>query len=114
MSRRRPHPSASDDSLFGLILDHPDALVVVDREGVLVYMNPEAERLFGRDPGQLLGYPLGLPVTSEQGAQLNILTPEGEQRLADMRSRPTTWEGRPAHLASLRDVTSSALASKPA
>lgn len=40
----------------------PDAIVLVDRGGCMVLVNAEAERLFGYEPGELVGRPLEILV----------------------------------------------------
>ncbi|MES1242029.1 MAG: PAS domain S-box protein, partial [Acidobacteriota bacterium] len=78
-----------------------DAIVVVDPEGTVRFVNSAAERLFGCRRTELLGSPFGFPVVSGETTELDL--PGG--RMAEMRVVDLLWDGRSAYLASLRDVT---------
>jgi PAS domain S-box-containing protein len=56
-----------------LLAAAPDAVVVADSEGRMVFVNDQTERLFGYEPGALLGQPVELLVPersrSQHGAQ---------------------------------------------
>ena len=60
---------APDDALFRSLFDAaPDAMIVVDRQGVIVLTNAHAERLFGYEKGALAGLRVEalLPATLRQ------------------------------------------------
>lgn len=95
----------SEESLRALIEKNADGMVVIDVDGLLRFVNPAAERLFGRRDRQLLGQPFGFPVVNGQTTQVELMQPAGGVVLAEMLVVETTWEGKPAHLASLRNVT---------
>lgn len=78
-----------------------DAIVVVDPEGTVRFVNSAAEALFGRRREALLGCPFGFPVVSGETTELDV--PGG--RVAEMRVVDLLWGGRSACLASLRDIT---------
>jgi PAS domain S-box-containing protein len=78
-----------------------DAIVVVDAQGTVRFINSAAERLFGRPRAVVLGSPFGFPVVAGETTELDF--PDG--RVAEMRVVDLAWAGTPAHLASLRDVT---------
>ena len=79
-------------------------MLVIDREGVVVFANPAAERLLGRATQALEGTRLGFPLVPGESSEIDVVagpTP----RTAEMRVVAIDWEGQPAALASLRDVT---------
>ena len=78
-----------------------DAIVVVDSEGTVRFANSAAEALFGRGRKELLDTPFGFPVMSGETTELDL----SGGRVAEMRAVDLLWDGRSAHLASLRDVT---------
>jgi signal transduction histidine kinase len=91
-------------SLRTVIRENVDGMLVIDREGVVVFANPAAERLLGRAAQALEGTRLGLPLVPGESSEVDIVagpTP----RTAEMRAVAIDWEGQPAALASLRDVT---------
>ena len=94
----------AEQSLRTVIRENVDGMLVIDREGVVVFANPAAERLLGRPAQALKGTPLGFPHVPGQSSEIDVVagpTP----RTAEMRVVAIGWEGQPAALASLRDVT---------
>ena len=78
-----------------------DAIVVVDADGSVKFTNPAAERLFGRTQRELLGEHFGLPLVTGKTTEVDL---QGG-RVAEMRVVDLKWNGEPAWLASLRDIT---------
>jgi signal transduction histidine kinase len=94
----------AEQSLRTVIRENVDGMLVIDRAGVVVFANPAAERLLGRAAQTLEGTRLGLPLVPGESSEVDIVagpTP----RTAEMRAVAIDWEGQPAALASLRDVT---------
>ncbi len=102
---------ASEEAFRRLIECNADGVLVMRPTGEIVYGNPAAERLLGRPLQQLLGQPFGLPVGPGETTEIDILHqpteghPFGPLRIAEMRSQSIEWQGQPAILASLRDIT---------
>lgn len=88
-----------------LIERNADGVVVVDRGGVVRFANPAATRLLGRPIEQILGAPFGFPLVNEDATEVDVVRRMGSSLVAEMRAVSTTWEGEPAMLASLRDVS---------
>jgi signal transduction histidine kinase len=78
-----------------------DAIVVVDSEGTVRFVNSAAEALFGRDREELLDTPFGFPAVSGETTELDL----SGGRVAEMRVVDLQWDGGNACLASLRDIT---------
>ena len=95
---------ASEARFREVIERNADAIVVVDAEGTVVYANPMAERLFGRDGAELVGTSLGFPIVAGETTELDVLSQRGP-RVAEMRVVESRWDGRDACIASLRDIT---------
>lgn len=81
-----------------------DAIIVVDHEGVVRFANPEALRLFGTSREVLLGSAFGFPVVAGETTELDI-PHNGSARVVEMRVVESQWQGEPACIATLRDVT---------
>src|SRR5437867_64597 len=81
-----------------------DAIVVVDREGVIRFANAMAARLFGAERDDLLNTPFGFPLVAGETTEIDLRSEE-EPRCAEMRVVKSEWEGATAYIASLRDVT---------
>ncbi|MFW5729623.1 MAG: PAS domain S-box protein [bacterium] len=87
------------------VLHHlADGILLVDTDGVVVYANPAAERLFGYETGKMEGCMLGYPVIAGV-AEVEIPQDDATVLVAEFRSVEITWRERPAYLASFRDIT---------
>lgn len=95
----------SETNLRKIILTSPDGIVIVDRDGVVQFINPAAESLFGRKAEELLGELFGLPFIKGDVIEVDIVHPGEESGIAEMRVVETEWNGQSACLALLRDVT---------
>lgn len=85
-----------------LIESNADAMVVMDESGRLRFFNPAAPALLGEiQVGQSLGFPVTSGVT-----EVEIVGGGSGNTIAEMRVVEIQWEGEPAFLATLRDVTS--------
>jgi PAS domain S-box-containing protein len=58
MTHFDPDPAGGDSLFRGLLESAPDAMVIVDRTGVIVLINSQTERLFGYLREELLGQPV--------------------------------------------------------
>jgi len=88
-------------SMLRLIDTNPDGIVVVDRDGVVMFANANAGKLLGLGPNDLVGESFGFPVIAQTAADIMTLT----NRFAEMRSVDIDWNGCPALMITLRDVT---------
>src|SRR5438105_1312179 len=94
-----------DADLSAIIAASADGIVVVDDRGVIRFANPAAESLFERQAKDLLGRRLGLPVATGEPAEIDLVHQGGETVVVEMLSTDASWQGQPARLAILRDVT---------
>ena len=83
----------------------PDGIVIVSLDGTIRFTNPAAERLFGRSADNLAGSPFGFPLIGAESPEIDIVRPRGESLSVELRAADIDWEGVPARLVSLRDVT---------
>jgi DNA-binding response OmpR family regulator len=88
-----------------LLEKNADAIVVVDRDGIMRFVNPAAVALFGRKAEDLLGELFDFPVVAGETTEVSVVRSGGETVVAEMRVVETNWEGESVYLASLRDIT---------
>jgi len=88
----------SEARLRRLLQAIPDAILVIDPNGCVRYVNPAAEDLLGRGAQELLGASLGIPSVSVGGAEVDVSGAGGTWRLARQRTIPFEWENEPAFL----------------
>jgi PAS domain S-box-containing protein len=120
-------PAARPPSDFSLLESVPDAMLIVRRDGLIVFANRTAEQLFGWDPGQLVGQPIELLLPARYrilhqlhrqayhgaprarpmslGLDLSGLRKDGQEFAAEVSLSPLTVGGEVHAIAAVRDVT---------
>jgi two-component system, sensor histidine kinase len=93
-----------EKNFFTLVETSLTGMVLVDREGLVLYANPAAEKLFGRDRKELAGSQFGFPLVTEETAEL-LIPRQGGLATAEMQVAEVQWDGRAAYLVSLHDIT---------
>lgn len=88
-----------------IIESSTDAMLIVDFEGKIQFVNPAAANMFGCATEELLLQTFGYPVSSESLIEIDILRSNREVGTAEMRVVKLDWHGSPAFLCSLRDIT---------
>jgi len=82
-----------------------DGIVVATLEGVIRFANPAAEQLFGRSSQELVGSQIGFPAVAGERAEIEVVQAGGTPISAELRVVDIDWEGEPARLVMLRDIT---------
>ena len=95
----------SQENFRGMILKNPDGIIIFDTEQMIRFVNPAAEEIFGRKAEVFIGTSLGYPLVEGGRTELDIIRPEGNPAVVEMRVTGTRWEGKKAYLASLRDIS---------
>lgn len=96
---------ASEGRFRDLLDNQPDGVLLVDEGGVVRFANPAAERLLERSAEELQGSPFGHPLVAGEGTELRLPVEGGGERRVALRVADTTWDGKAAWLATLRDET---------
>jgi len=96
---------ASKASFHNIVEKSADGIVVVDKDGIVQFVNHAAETLFGRKAKELLGELFGFPVMGDEVIELDVVRHGKEQGIAEMRVVETEWNDQNAYLALLRDIT---------
>jgi signal transduction histidine kinase len=103
---RRKAERRGEKARLQAIIEHvADGIVIVDADGVIRFLNPAAEALFGREPEDLLGQPFGFPLVTDETIEIELNHSTPGQTVAELRTTPMEWEGSRALLVSLRDIT---------
>jgi light-regulated signal transduction histidine kinase (bacteriophytochrome) len=90
--------------LLAIINQSADGILIVDGEGRVAFANPAASMLFNRTVAELEEHSIGLPL-GDGTSEIQVWRPDGSRRTAEMRAVAVEWDGKPATLASLRDIT---------
>src|SRR3954468_12487596 len=99
-------PRQAEQKRLRAIVDRiGDGIVVASLDGLIRFANPAAEALFGRRSRDLCGSPLGFPAVAGERAEIEIIRPGESAVSTELRVVETDWEGEPARLVTLRDIT---------
>jgi len=99
---------ASRASFHNVVDKSADGAIVVDRKGLVRFVNPAGKRLVIESKAKKLlsvGKLFGRPIVAGDVMEVEIIRGDGEIGIAEMRVVETEWEGESAYLASLRDIT---------
>src|SRR5690242_8741928 len=105
LKKRSRELQASEISLRSLITKNADGIIIVDRDGIVRFINPAAKSLFDRGAEELLGQLFGFPIVAGETTEIDIIRRSGEPVTAEMRVVEIEWEGKISYLATLRDIT---------
>jgi len=102
----------SEARLTSLVENLLDALIVTDQKGTILFVNPAACKLFGRENAHLVGSELGFPITMNKTFEIDVIKPDSDIHHVEAKITDTDWNNQPAHLISLRDITERVIALK--
>ncbi len=88
-----------------MIQNSVDGVVIVDDAGVVRFVNPAAEAIFGKHADTLVGVSFGYPHLIEGPLEQSIARQDGDPVIVDMRGTRIEWGDEPANLLLLRDIT---------
>lgn len=95
---------ATEANHRALLRDSADALVVIEPHGAVRFANPAAERLFRGPVTRIQQWLLELGPRAGETREVSLAHPE-QTVIAQMRAAPTIWDGLPALLVALVDIT---------
>jgi len=78
--------------------------LIVDRKGIIRYLNSNTEILFQKSKEDLIDEVFEYPIL-EQNAELEIVTINGDRSLVEMRFMELEWDEQTAYFVSLHDIT---------
>ena len=99
-------------NLCKILEKNADAIIVVSKDKQTLFVNPASESLFGCKKKELLNKPFGFPLKGGKTSEINITHQDRGKTIAEMHVVNIDWEGEPAYLASLRDITERKTAEK--
>ncbi len=95
----------SEAQLRSIIESNADGMLVLDSEGMVLFLNPAIEEIMGQKAAELQGELFGYPLVAGGKVEIEIQDKAGDVRFVEMQVRGIQWEGKDAYLASFRDFT---------
>lgn len=83
----------------------PEGFLVVRPDGRVLFVNPGAELLLGRQPADLQARPFDLESDPEKPLETELLRPDGKKVPVEVREVGLHWGGESCRLLMLRDLT---------
>ena len=88
-----------------ILESNTDALVVINQDKKILYINPAAIKLFGENHEELILDIVDFDEIEKCVKEVPINYTDGSQVIADVCISETDWEGKEAYLLSIRDIT---------
>ena len=85
-------------------------IIIMDSGSVIIYLNPAAAAMLGSTVAALTGKPYEVPPLSDEKRELSLSSPAGRMVEVEIWAMETEWEGKPARLISLHEITKRKLA----
>jgi len=93
---------------FTNIVERSDTgILIVDRKGIIKFMNPASENLFKRKSKDLLGSEFGFAIGGNKKIEIDIWRGDKTFGVGEMSSTKTEWDKKEALLLFIRDITES-------
>ncbi|HUT66195.1 MAG TPA: PAS domain S-box protein [Spirochaetota bacterium] len=101
----RQETRQAKDNFHNIVEKYTDGLIVLDYEWRVHFANPVAVHFFTHDKNVLAGGRFDHTMKNKKSAEVVITRLNGKPGTGEMRKTNTEWEGKPAYLISIRDVT---------
>lgn len=88
-----------------IVINNRSGIVILDKDGAVLFANPAAQTLLGRTIWELQGTQIGVPLVAGRNTEIDIIRSGKGIGIAEMTVSETEWEGQPALLAMLHDIT---------
>ncbi len=94
----------SEENLQNIIGHINDAILILDSQGKIIFINPQVEELLGRSPQELLNHHFGYPVV-QNITEITILNPQRGLLTVEMSVTEIWWQDSLKMLVTLHDVS---------
>jgi PAS domain S-box-containing protein len=95
----------SRTNFYNIVERTADGIVIVNKQGITLFVNKTLESILHRRADELLGEMFGLPIIDGETTEIDIVLKSGEHGVGELSVVETEWKGEPAYLISLRDIT---------
>lgn len=92
-------------SFEAVLQSNEDAILITDKEGLVLFVNSAAEELFNMDKKSFVGHHFGSPVTCGQAMEITTIRKGGGVRTSVVTALELLWDEKPASLLIFHDNT---------
>ncbi len=92
-------------NFMNLVENNSDGIIVLDKKGLLCFVNPVAEKILGHSKEELLNNSIGYTLKHGEKREIEIEREGQPKIMAEMRGENVVWEGEEAFMVTVRDVT---------
>jgi PAS domain S-box-containing protein len=95
-----------NEERFRKIIDKSgDGIVIANKDGIIGFVNPAAEKLFKKKKPKLIGQYFDFPKNDGESTEIKISNLDGSTTIGEMLVVEIEWEEDTAYLLSIRDIT---------
>lgn len=94
----------NDRQLYHIFMNSMDAVVIINKWGTVLFVNPAAEAFWKREKEHFVGEQFGIPIEGNDRSDISVYRPDGEPGIAEMRVVEIEWEGEMVYLATFHDI----------
>ncbi|CAN1209441.1 hypothetical protein TUMEXPCC7403_04405 [Tumidithrix helvetica PCC 7403] len=95
----------SENRLQTIVSNISDGIIIVEENGHIIFANPSAEKLFGIQSQGLIDSYLEMPEQFSQPTEVEIVRANQKLGIGEMQMVQIEWDGSPAYIAAIRDIT---------
>ncbi len=101
----RQQLARSEARFRAMIENNADGVIIVNENGLVLYLNPAAEKILGLQAEDFIGVIFGYPIATQSAIELDLISKNGRPKIVEMRVARSEWDGSQAYIASLRDIS---------
>ena len=104
-AKTRRKLAESEANIRALVENTADGVLVVDKEGTILFCNPASAHLLGTGTGELIGTRFAHDFASGRRLEIDLPRRTGQAGTAEMVVAHIVWNGDECHIVTLRDTT---------
>lgn len=105
ISERTIKLANSENHLNLIVSNVSDGILILDQDGVIIFANPTAGKIFGVPTEQLIGLIIGVPNVLSEQFEISLLLEDNKIAESEVQVVLIEWDNQPAYLISLHDIT---------
>ena len=105
LNKKQLQLQQSKEELNTIVTHLFDGIIIVNKEGNVLFVNPAAAQMLNKKVSELINYSLGIPILLQKSVEIEIIAPDNTIGIAELTTNKTQWQGQDVYLISLRDIT---------